>query len=89
VQLLRRHWVVKNAAQETVAEVGRWAKGVVGCTPILKPATCFSYYSGTDMDANGGSMEGAFEMAQLDAKGAPEKRFEVAIAPFHFIAPEA
>lgn len=86
VQLLSRHWVIKDEAGKVIAEVAKGARGVVGCTPILKPQTCFAYYSGTDMDAPG-SMEGSFEMAVLNGKGVPEEKFEAEIAPFKFMMP--
>jgi len=73
-----------------MAEVAKGARGVVGCTPILKPATCFQYFSGTDSDPSGGTtMQGSFEMAVLDSKtGLAEKTFDAEIAPFTFLAPQ-
>jgi len=85
VQLLSRHWKVKNAQGKLVAEVSKGTRGVVGCTPILKPGTCFCYYSGTDMDSQGGSMAGSFGMATLDSKGAAVDSFDATIASFRFI----
>lgn len=73
---------------QLMAEVAKGAKGVVGCTPILKPQTCFSYYSGTDLNTKGGSMHGSFEMAILDAKGLPKETFDAEVDPFQFIAPD-
>lgn len=87
VQLLSRHWIVRNDENDVVAEVAKGSRGVVGCTPILKPATCFSYYSGTDLETKG-CMEGSFELAVLNAKGLPESSFEARIAPFRFLMPE-
>jgi uncharacterized protein affecting Mg2+/Co2+ transport len=73
-----------------MAEVQKGARGVVGCTPILKPATCFQYFSGTDSDSTGGTtMQGSFEMAVLNSKtGLAEKTFDAEIAPFTFLPPE-
>ncbi|KAG7671549.1 hypothetical protein Ndes2526B_g09289 [Nannochloris sp. 'desiccata'] len=89
VQLKSRHWIIKNAAGQIMAEVARGARGVVGCTPILKPATCFQYFSGTDSDPSGGTtMQGSFEMAVLNSKtGLTEKTFDAEIAPFTFLPP--
>ena len=87
MQLQSRHWVIRNQAGVTVAEVARGARGVVGCTPILKPNTCFQYYSGTDVAPGGGSMEGSFCMAALNAKGLPASTFEAKVARFQFIIP--
>jgi uncharacterized protein affecting Mg2+/Co2+ transport len=89
VQLLGRHWVVRDSTGDAVAEVARGSPGVVGCTPILKPGTCFAYYSGTDVDAKGGSMEGSFQMATLNARGLPEARFDAVVAPFRFIGSQS
>lgn len=46
MQLLGRHWLIQDETGETVVEVARGSKGVVGCTPVIKPGDCFSYYSG-------------------------------------------
>lgn len=72
-----------------MAEVAKGARGVVGCTPILKPATCFQYFSGTDSDPSGGTtMQGSFEMALLNSKtGLAENTFDAEIAPFTFLPP--
>ena len=87
MQLLGRHWVISDDAGQVVAEVARGARGVVGCTPILKHGTCFQYCSGTDVERPGGKMEGSFQMAVLNAKGLPESTFDAKIAPFTFIKP--
>lgn len=50
VQLISRHWIIKNASGDVVAEVAKGARGVVGCTPIVKRGQSFSYYSGTDLE---------------------------------------
>lgn len=44
VQLLGRHWIIEDAGGAVVAEVPRGSKGVVGCTPLIKPGECFEYY---------------------------------------------
>lgn len=72
----------KNA--DLQMEVAPGAKGVVGQTPIIKPNTCFSYYSGTDMDGKGGSMEGSFGMVALDSKGKKMEEFDAMISRFPF-----
>lgn len=87
--------MIRNQAGEPVAEVARGARGVVGCTPILKPNTCFQYYSGTDVAPEGGSMEGGFCFATRNAKGLPGlaalagETFEAKVAPFQFIIPNS
>lgn len=50
VQLVSRHWIIKDAIGNVVAEVAKGSRGVVGCTPILKRGQSFSYYSGTDLE---------------------------------------
>ena len=87
VQLRSRHWKVLDSNGKLITEVAKGARGVVGCTPILKPNTCFSYYSGTDMDLDGGRMYGSFEMLVLDSKGTPIDSFDAEIATFNFINP--
>lgn len=64
-------------------EVAPGAKGVVGQTPIIKPNTSFSYYSGTDVDGKGGSMEGSFGMAIVDS-GNKGEEFNAMISRFPF-----
>lgn len=88
VQLLSRHWIIKDPDGKVIAEVAKGAKGVVGCTPILKPKTCFQYYSGTDLRKAGGTMEGSFGMAVLSTQGVPESYFDAEIGQFKFARPE-
>ena len=38
--------LTQNEKGETIVEVARGSKGVVGCTPVIKPGDCFAYYSG-------------------------------------------
>lgn len=89
MQLQSRHFVIRNAAGATVAEVAKGARGVVGCTPRIKPRQCFQYYSGTDMEGPGGSMEGSYAMVAIDAKGQPGRQFEAGIARFQFLLPDS
>eukprot|EP00887_Chlorella_sp_A99_P000267 scaffold13.g267.t1 len=86
VQLLGRHWQILNEEGEMVVEVPRGSRGVVGCTPRLKPGTCFSYYSGTDLEARRGSMRGSFQMVVLDSQQRPIRAFDAEVAPFQFRA---
>jgi len=82
VQLLSRHWKIFGKDGDLQIEVAPGAKGVVGQTPIIKPNTCFSYYSGTDLDSKGGSMEGSFGMAVLSES--EEENFDAMISRFPF-----
>ncbi|KAL6766756.1 hypothetical protein ACKKBG_A37230 [Auxenochlorella protothecoides x Auxenochlorella symbiontica] len=89
VQLLGRHWIIQDSRGVTVTEVPRGTRGVIGCTPIIKPGTCFQYYSGTDLDEAPGSMHGSFQMAVLDDRSQPLESFDAEVAPFHFWPPSA
>lgn len=90
VQLLSRHWVIEDSQGQVITEVPKGSKGVVGCTPLLKPGECFEYYSGTDQEAPGGCMHGSFQMAVVDPQrpqDAYARTFDALIAPFRFVAP--
>ena len=81
VQLLSRHWVIRDATgkQEEVR-----GPGVVGETPVLGPGEAFEYTSGCPLATPFGSMEGTYEM--VSAKG---ERFDVQIAQFSLREPGA
>lgn len=57
-RLLRRHWVITDAAGE-VQEVR--GEGVVGEQPRLQPGESFRYTSGTVLKTPVGSMQGDYE----------------------------
>lgn len=87
MQLLGRHWLIEDA-RGSIIEVPKGTKGVVGCTPIIKPGTCFQYYSGMDLDGALRQMEGSFQMAVLsDDQQRTLERFDAEIAPFRPPAP--
>ena len=81
VQLLSRHWVIRDATGR-VEEVR--GPGVVGETPVLEPGEGFEYTSGCPLTTPFGSMEGSYEMAT--AKG---ERFQVEVARFALREPGA
>jgi ApaG protein len=81
VQLLSRHWVIRDATGK-VEEVR--GPGVVGETPVLGPGEAFEYTSGCPLTTPFGSMEGTYEM--VTAKG---ERFDARIAPFALREPGA
>ncbi|KAL4451199.1 hypothetical protein ABPG77_009271 [Micractinium sp. CCAP 211/92] len=88
VQLTGRHWIIEDAGGNVVTEVAKGSRGVVGCTPILKPGECFEYYSGTDVDTPGGRMRGSFQMAVVDPQrpqDLPSHTFDAEVAPFYFV----
>ena len=82
VQILSRHWKVFGKNGELQVEVPKGSRGVVGHTPIIKPNTCFSYYSGTDLEGKGGSMEGSFHVTVLGGEGNKSKEFDAIVARF-------
>ena len=59
VQLISRHWIIKNAYKEKFEVKG---EGVVGEQPIIKPGGTFTYSSGTEIDTPVGSMMGTYQM---------------------------
>lgn len=79
VQLVSRHWVIRNGAGD-VDEVR--GAGVVGEQPILKPSDSFTYTSGCPLRTSFGTMEGTYQM--VTGTGEP---FDVRIAPFTLSEP--
>jgi len=64
VQLLRRHWVIKDADGERRDVEGA---GVVGRTPILEPDESFEYSSGCPLETPWGTMEGTYTFRTVRA----------------------
>ena len=62
-KLISRHWIIKNALNETQEVRGQ---GVVGEHPILKPGESFEYTSGCALDTPVGTMEGSYQMEAED-----------------------
>jgi ApaG protein len=59
VQLLRRHWYIRNA-QDELREVE--GEGVVGKQPVIVPGDSHEYSSFAVLDTFEGSMEGTYLM---------------------------
>ena len=59
VQLISRHWIIKNAHNERFEIKG---EGVIGEQPIIKPGDMFTYTSGTEIDTPIGTMLGSYTM---------------------------
>jgi len=59
IQLISRHWIIKNAHNERFEVKG---EGVVGEQPIIQPGDTFTYSSGTEIDTPVGSMLGLYNM---------------------------
>ena len=79
LQLISRHWIIKNAHNERFEVKG---EGVIGEQPIIKPGDMFTYTSGTEIDTPIGSMLGLYNMI-TDEGG----DFEAKISEFELIMP--
>ncbi|CDF78202.1 ApaG domain-containing protein [Formosa agariphila KMM 3901] len=79
VQLVARHWIIRDALS-TVETVS--GEGVVGFKPILKPGETHAYTSGCMLTAPFGSMQGHYNMINLNNS----KKFKVIIPTFHLNA---
>lgn len=62
-QLISRHWVITDAAQQ-VQEVR--GLGVVGEQPLLQPGQSFQYTSGCSINTPVGTMSGSYQMTAAD-----------------------
>src|SRR5262245_26859857 len=74
VQLIRRHWIITDAADH-VEEVR--GPGVVGAQPVLAPGESFKYSSWCPLKTPTGSMRGTYQMVKEDGT-----EFDIEIAPF-------
>jgi ApaG protein len=79
VQLLTRHWVIRDAIGR-VHEVR--GPGVVGETPRIEPGDSYDYVSGCPLETASGAMAGEFHM--IDEQGTT---FDVEIPAFDLEAP--
>lgn len=79
VQLLARHWVIKDVTDH-VHEVR--GEGVVGDTPWIDPGASYDYVSGCPLETSSGAMAGEFHM--VDEYGST---FDIEIPPFELAAP--
>jgi ApaG protein len=79
VQLLARHWVIKDLTG-FVQEVR--GEGVVGDTPCIEPGESYDYVSGCPLETPAGVMAGTFHM--IDEQGAP---FDIEIPAFELATP--
>ncbi|KAK9844940.1 hypothetical protein WJX74_008921 [Apatococcus lobatus] len=83
VQLLGRHWQFRNAENAVVQEVPKGSPGVVGNTPIITPGSCFEYCSAAQLDTPSGSIQGSFQMMNIDTEG---NHFDAQVERTPFIA---
>ncbi|OOC09520.1 MULTISPECIES: Co2+/Mg2+ efflux protein ApaG [Thioalkalivibrio] len=79
VQLLNRHWIIRDGRDQTQEVRG---EGVVGEQPHIAPGDSFEYTSGTVIETPVGMMEGSYEMR--DEQG---HTFEATIPPFTLSVP--
>ncbi len=74
IQLLSRHWIIRDEAGGLEEVRG---PGVVGEQPVLVPGGTFEYTSGCPLTTATGTMEGTYQMVNEEGEA-----FEVRIAPF-------
>jgi len=74
VQLLSRHWIITDAAED-VREVK--GPGVVGEQPVLAPGESFKYSSWCPLKTPIGTMRGTYQMIRTNGE-----KFDIEIAPF-------
>ncbi|MDF2690188.1 MAG: hypothetical protein K0S29_43 [Gammaproteobacteria bacterium] len=80
VQLLNRHWVITDLNGHIEEVKG---PGVVGLQPVIKPGETFSYSSFCVLHTQSGSMQGSYEMQDLD-----RNKFQIAIPEFLLVNPQ-
>jgi len=80
VQLLRRHWYIKDSNGSTKEVEG---EGVVGQQPIIEPGDSYQYVSAASLRSEIGKMYGTYEMVNLYNK----KVISVNIPEFQLLAP--
>ncbi len=79
VQLLSRHWDIKDSLEDARTVDGA---GVVGEQPLLLPGETYQYVSGCPLDSEIGAMEGWYEFQNPET----QERFQVEIPKFTLIA---
>lgn len=75
VQLLSRHWIIKDGFDHIEEVKG---DGVIGQQPTLSPGEAFSYTSSCPLPTPTGSMKGSYTMKSTSS----QKNFEVEIGEF-------
>jgi ApaG protein len=61
VQLISRHWIIRDATGKIEEVEG---PGVVGVQPVIEPGGAFEYTSGCPLPTPFGSMEGTYEVVR-------------------------
>jgi ApaG protein len=80
VQLMRRHWIIKDSSGATREVEG---EGVIGKQPVLSPGESHQYISWSPLTSDIGKMYGTFLMLNKDTG----TEFQVSIPEFKLIAP--
>ena len=80
VQLLRRHWFIKDSIGENREVEG---EGVVGEQPILYPGESHSYQSACNLKTDFGAMKGTYLFKNLNS----EDYFNARIPEFKMFVP--
>ena len=81
VQLLDRHWVIKDAMGHAEEVKG---PGVIGETPLISPGGSHFYHSFCVLNTSYGSMNGHYGMINMEGE-----RFKVKVGMFNLLTPEA
>lgn len=81
IQLLNRYWRITDMTGKIEDVHGA---GVVGLQPLIKPSKRFSYTSYCQLISPQGTMEGYYEVQNID-----EERFRIEIPKFILSAPSA
>jgi ApaG protein len=74
VQLISRHWIIVDAADDVNEVKG---PGVVGEQPVLAPGQAFQYSSWCPLKTPMGTMRGTYRMVRTNGE-----QFDIEIAPF-------
>jgi len=82
VQLLSRHWEIKDALNDVEMVDG---EGVVGQKPIIKPGESHTYSSGSLLTSPFGTMKGFFNMINFTNS----RKFKVYVPIFKLCTPFA
>jgi len=81
IQLLHRHWRITDT-NGRVEEIR--GAGVIGLQPLIKPGRRFIYTSFCQLTTPQGTMEGTYEMQNID-----EEHFDIAVPKFVLSAPSS
>lgn len=82
VQLMERHWNIKDSLNHTEIVDG---EGVIGKKPVLKPGESHTYTSGCLLTSPFGAMSGYYKMVNFTTT----KKFRVQVPTFKLSAPFA